>query len=414
MDEKQEVCFTCGTKIRAKLYEYERYRDVYGLSRTDAADKTQLHNICCRTTAFGQTGVERRIAAAGQVSTVENSMRVEGIKPYPKARVTRTYGEGPFKNDSVQLSPKVHEKMNYSVYSGLQPDISSIPERNAFGTAPQPPKPEDNKTSNRDLVGDLSTLVNGKWTLIDKSTFPEQEKMQEVFTKKNVVIHLVCPILSAETLHILEITKGTKVVEALDRFEGAMVTTLASLGNNLTSNNVIKAPQRLVVLLGILRSGKNLSIVDFSRNTMIVSRVYRDTKRKVYVIEMRHLEPIKIRRTRLEEDILKETVEEHIENVTGALGGNIVMTIGRVKVTFTEFQLHTKTSQSSVVSEIPLRAKFLGVHIDSEGKLLMSFMLKAELYVLMVTGQYSVKDVDRIIQAPDTKREKIFKLLESL
>jgi hypothetical protein len=238
--------------------------------------------------------------------------------------------------------------------------------------------------------------------------------MQEVFTKKNVVIHLVCPILSAETLHILEITKGTKVVEALDRFEGAMVTTLASLGNNLTSNNVIKAPQRLVVLLGILRSGKNLSIVDFSRNTMIVSRVYRDTKRKVYVIEMRHLEPIKIRRTRLEEDILKETVEEHIENVTGALGGNIVMTIGRVKVTFTEFQLHTKTSQSSVVSEIPLRAKFLGVHIDSEGKLLMSFMLKAELYVLMVTGQYSVKDVDRIIQAPDTKREKIFKLLESL
>jgi DNA-directed RNA polymerase subunit N (RpoN/RPB10) len=425
---KQEVCFTCSQPIREKLYEYERYRNVYGLSRTDAADKTQLTNICCRTTAFGQTGVEERVKAAGVVSTVNNEMKVDKVTEYPTSRVTRVKGEELFPKPHITLAPKHREKINFQSFGGLQKDVSTIPERRAHGD-----KPSETRTtvrmSNRDVLGDLPSYPNGNWTLVDKSTFPKPEEMTEVFNRKIAVIHILCPVLSPDPLFITQIEAGVDVQTALTILEGVMITPKLSLSESLLKNNVIKAPQRLLHILKLQQVGKHPSISDFSEFRMVVSKVYRDVKKKVHVLELQHLRPVKLPRKTLQEDWLKSLVnpkitsvevkespqdkgkEEEWEESTDA--NEVVIFFGSTELSFEHFEVHSSQESSNEISKIPVGATLEGVKQHKQ-TLLLSLRKGSELYVLVITGKFNVVNVNRSLLTSDAKRTAFLELLDSL
>lgn len=412
MNGKQDVCFTCSQPIKNKLYEYERYRNVYGLSRTDAADKTQFTNICCRTTAFGQTGVEERVKAAGIVSTVNNEIRVQDIKEYPTTRVQRVKGEGPFKRNNVELAPNFREKINFQVFGGLREEIKTIPERRVYGSNPSTTV-TSTRMSNRDVLGDLSSYPNGTWTLLDRKTFPKQEEMTEIFTKKLAVIHLVCPILSLEPLAVVEIPQDTTVDEALTILETTMVTPKMSLSDTIIQNNVIKAPKRLLHILKLQQAGKNVAIYDFSEFAMIVSKVYRDTKQKVYVFELRHIPTIQLGRKTLQEDWLKSLIEPKITKIEGEFGGPVVIYFDTTELEFTNFELHSKAITSQDISKIRVGSILEGVKHEKD-QLLLSFRFKTELYVLVIIGEFEISNVNRTLLTVDEKRTTFLQLLDSL
>lgn len=411
MEGKQKICFTCSKPILDRLNQYEHYRNVYGLSRTDAADKAELQNICCRTTAFAQTGVEKRIAAAGQVDTVENRVRVQGIKPYPTSKVTRKYEEGPFTHSDVELAPRLRDKISYEVFSGTQPDINTVPTRRAFDDQPSQPK-VNTRMSNRPIVGDLGSYPDGKWTLLDRRTFPKEDELEEIFNTKIAVIHLVCPMLSNETLTVVTFPAGTRVEAALEEFERVMVTQDHLLSEKLITNNVVSAPQRLLKILQILQAGKHLSIIDLTGATLNVSKVYRDIKRKVYVMEMTNVAPIKLRKSKLQEDLLRFIVESKVSRLETTESG-FVLTIGSAIVKFNNFTLHSRRGDSNKTSDLQIGSVLKGVR-QEDLKLLLSFQFKAELYVLSITGDIEVSGVDRLDMSIDEKRMVLLKMLDSL
>jgi DNA-directed RNA polymerase subunit N (RpoN/RPB10) len=408
---KQDVCFTCSQPIKDKLYEYERYKNVYNLSRTDAADKTQFHNICCRTTAFGQSGVEERVKAAGTVTTVDNQMVVSGETNYPTRHVTRVRGEGPFAHDDVQLSKKHGKKMTFAVFGGTKPTITSVPTRRAYGNKPSAPITTA-RMSNRPVVGDLSTYPNGVWTLSDKKTFPKQEEMEEIFSNNNVVLHIICPMLSNEVMIETEIPGPSSVDVALTALETLVRTQKSHLGEMLSKNNVVKAPKRLLELLKILQTGKYLSLVDFSESSMVVSKVYRDIKKKVYVFELNHLKKIRVRKT-LQEDQLNVLEMPAISKVSGVAGEEITIKLGDAEIVFSQFNLYTISSVTTDPRKIPIGAVLQGVYHEAEN-FMMSFLDDGAIYVMVIVGAFELKNVKRMRLAPDAKRIALLNMLDSL
>jgi hypothetical protein len=266
--------------------------------------------------------------------------------------------------------------------------------------------------SNRPIVGDLASYPDGKWTLLDRRTFPKQDELEEIFNIKTAVVHLVCPMLSSETLTVVKILANTRVEAALDQFEKTMATQDPQLAEKLMTSNVVNAPQRLLKVLQILQAGKSLSILDLTGQTLNVSKVYRDTTRKVYVIEMTNVPPIKIRKSKLQEDLLRFMVDSKVDKVSPSDSG-FTLNIGSATVQFNDFTLHSRRGDSKKVTDILIGSVLKGVR-QHELNLLLSFQFKAELYVLSIIGDVKVSGVDQFNMSVDEKRLALLKMLDSL
>lgn len=391
MLEVQIKCLTCNAPINNQLRRYEYYKKVLGLSRTDAVDKAQFTKMCCRTTAFSQSGVEERMYAAGRVETKGNIKSVYEISDYPIATPVRTQGEGPFARDDVKEAPRVNEKMSFRSYGGLNPGIKKIPSPTVvtFSSVGNEKTPftRINKTN---LISDLHLYPNKNWTLGDTTTFPRPEEYEEPFNSRDVTFHLKIPFVEDQNVEIkiLERLSLRKALELLR--DEVMAPRIGLFSLAIKSNALLKNSLILDVLLANERDQKSTSLFELSGGSLVVKKVSYSRNTKVDTIEFEpYRRKLTAKESKTETDLLAAVKNKTITSIE-LTDKNVILSLAKTILTFDTFELRTASSKSVQQNDIPIGASIVGAN-SSIGGLLITLKLNNWIGILAITGHFDLK-----------------------
>lgn len=409
MLEPQVRCFTCNSVINPKMRLYAAYRRDLKLSRSDAADKAQLFNMCCRTTTFAQTGVEERMYAAGRLETVNNVKVVREVSDYPEIKPVRVEKEGPYKFKTVQLAPKFDQVINsFQSYGGINPGIKKVPEAKvAFSF--RPPEPKVPKRTNKlSLINDISSYPNKIWSLSDISTFP-QEDLETPFCSKAITVALKTPLLESHTV-TLKFEAHVKTVEALEVLRTAVLEPRAELFQlAIESPEVLTRPDVLDIVLKDAREGQNVTMFELNKGSMVVKKVSYRRDTQVYTFEFEHaIGRIRVAETdfaagKMGISIIEDATEAKIMSkvrrkaitTVNMIGSHIIVTLGKTELSFSDFEVKTALKIENGLEAITIGAKIVGVK-STNNLLLLALKSETDVRILSITGYFDLKATEDI------------------